>query len=280
MLLVTLRMFYKFVHCIIGHACRFKVVGSLCKKCPTPKEAEAHFLQVSQVSSSSSQSLSQVSDSNDESSLSLCEAAVQTETGVAIQSQRCQTQLSLQPSNGENDELLALSGSFAQPMLEKKISIPGDYLVHSASVIMSWSLQCALQLSQRYWYPSSGWIRFLLPMQTYANGSFGVHGRFLFVQKHKSGMSGEINNNVTFNFYHNNIQVHPCPQDYRLWQQTMYAQFGQKWAKLHHGPLWSVAASDQLDDVTVGKNMKVVYTCILNLRFEQRIFRLRLTFLV
>ena len=43
MLLVTLCMFYKFVHCIIGHACRFKVVGSLCKKYPTPKEAEAHF---------------------------------------------------------------------------------------------------------------------------------------------------------------------------------------------------------------------------------------------
>ena len=25
----------------------------------------------------------------------------------------------------------------------------------------------------------------------------------------------------------------------------MYAQFGQKWAKLHHGPLWSYALSDQ-----------------------------------
>ena len=33
--------------------------------------------------------------------------------------------------------------------------------------------------------------------------------------------------------------------DYRLWLQTMYAQFGQKWAKLHHGPLWSVAPSMQ-----------------------------------
>lgn len=55
----------------------------------------------------------------------------------------------------------------------------------------------------------------------------------------------------------------------------MYAQFGQKWAKLHHGPLWSVAASDQLDDVTVGRNMKVVYTCKLNLTFERRIYRLK-----
>ena len=91
MLLMTLRMFYKFVHCIIGHACRFKVVGSLCKKYPTPKEAEAHFLQESRVSSSSSQSLSQVGDSNGVSSSALCEVPVQTETGVAIQSKQCQT---------------------------------------------------------------------------------------------------------------------------------------------------------------------------------------------
>ena len=48
----------------------------------------------------------------------------------------------------------------------------------------------------------------------------------------------------------------------------MYAQFGQKWAKLHHGPLWSVAASDQLDEVTVERNMKVLYTCKLNLSIE------------
>ena len=91
MLLVTLCMFYKYVHRIMGHACRFKVVGSLCKKYPTPKEAEAHFLQVSQVSSSSSQSLSQVSDSNGVSSSALWKVAVQTETGVALQSKQCQT---------------------------------------------------------------------------------------------------------------------------------------------------------------------------------------------
>ena len=42
------------------------------------------------------------------------------------------------------------------------------------------------------------------------------------------------------------MQVPSCPVDYRLWQQTMYCQFGQKWAKLHHGPLWSVASSSQI----------------------------------
>lgn len=39
-------------------------------------------------------------------------------------------------------------------------------------------------------------------------------------------------------------QVQKCPEDYRLWQQTMYAPFGQKWAKLHHGPLWSIASPE------------------------------------
>ena len=38
-----------------------------------------------------------------------------------------------------------------------------------------------------------------------------------------------------------------CPPDYRLWQQTMYCHFGQKWAKLHHGPLWSVVPSVSTD---------------------------------
>lgn len=30
-----------------------------------------------------------------------------------------------------------------------------------------------------------------------------------------------------------------------MWQQTMYCQFGQKWSKLHHGPMWTAASSSQ-----------------------------------
>ena len=30
-----------------------------------------------------------------------------------------------------------------------------------------------------------------------------------------------------------------CPEDYLLWLQSMYVHFGQKWAKLLHGPMWS-----------------------------------------
>ena len=95
------------MHCTIGNACHYQVVGSLCKKYPTPKEAEAHFLQVPKVSSSSSQSLSQISDSNIMCSSAplLCTAAVQTETSVALQSKQCQTQLSMRPSSSEKLKL-------------------------------------------------------------------------------------------------------------------------------------------------------------------------------
>ena len=41
------------------------------------------------------------------------------------------------------------------------------------------------------------------------------------------------------------LQVPPCPGDYRQWLQSMYCNFGQKWMKLHHGPMWSVAPSMQ-----------------------------------
>lgn len=41
------------------------------------------------------------------------------------------------------------------------------------------------------------------------------------------------------------MQVPPCPMDYRVWQQTMYTHFGQKWSNLHHGPMWNVASCTQ-----------------------------------
>ena len=106
------------------------------------------FLQVSKPSSSSSQSLSQMSDSNSVSSMVCscssdgdsfivysCSSDRDSGTNVVLQSKQCQTQLSLRPSNGEN-ELLALSGSFSQLMLKKKISIAEDNLLHSASAMI------------------------------------------------------------------------------------------------------------------------------------------------
>ena len=33
--------------------------------------------------------------------------------------------------------------------------------------------------------------------------------------------------------------------NYRQWLQTMYCNFGEKWAKLHHGPMWCVTRVEQ-----------------------------------
>ena len=40
-----------------------------------------------------------------------------------------------------------------------------------------------------------------------------------------------------------------CPLDYRLWQQSMYCCFGQKWAKLHHGQMGSVVPAVSTDPI-------------------------------
>lgn len=52
------------------------------------------------------------------------------------------------------------------------------------------------------------------------------------------------------------VKVPSCPTDYRLWQQTMYTQFGQKWSKLHHGPLWSVVSSAQSSEAVTSRSQK------------------------
>lgn len=55
------------------------------------------------------------------------------------------------------------------------------------------------------------------------------------------------------------MQVKSCPQDYRIWQQTMYANFGQKWSKLHHGPLWSFTSSSVSDDASHSRILEVSF---------------------
>ncbi|XP_065891566.1 uncharacterized protein [Dysidea avara] len=50
-------------------------------------------------------------------------------------------------------------------------------------------------------------------------------------------------------FAADNLQSISCPLDYRLWQQTMYSNFGQKWSILHHGPMCRVNSSPQASDI-------------------------------
>ena len=40
-------------------------------------------------------------------------------------------------------------------------------------------------------------------------------------------------------------QIGKCPDDYKQWMTTMYSQFGNKWANLHMGPMWTVATVEQ-----------------------------------
>ena len=46
-------------------------------------------------------------------------------------------------------------------------------------------------------------------------------------------------------------QIPHCPNEIRLWQETMYVQFGQKWSKLHHSPLWSGGEDSQMGTMKV-----------------------------
>ena len=33
--------------------------------------------------------------------------------------------------------------------------------------------------------------------------------------------------------------------DYRQWLQTMYCNFGEKWIRLHRGPMWCATSAEQ-----------------------------------
>ena len=49
---------------------------------------------------------------------------------------------------------------------------------------------------------------------------------------------GLIAHNIAF-FSSNNCSRLQAPDDYKSWMETMYARFGQSWAALHLGPMWS-----------------------------------------
>ena len=42
------------------------------------------------------------------------------------------------------------------------------------------------------------------------------------------------------------MQVGKCLADYAMWLENMYSQFGNKWANLYNGPMWSVAMLEQV----------------------------------
>ena len=44
------------------------------------------------------------------------------------------------------------------------------------------------------------------------------------------------------------LQRKPCPEDYRLWLESMYSLFGTKFVKLFNGPMWKVEPSEMNGD--------------------------------
>lgn len=56
---------------------------------------------------------------------------------------------------------------------------------------------------------------------------------------------GLISHNLKF-FSVDNAGVIKVPDDYKSWMETMYAKFGQSWAALHLGPMWSYDSAEEV----------------------------------
>ena len=56
---------------------------------------------------------------------------------------------------------------------------------------------------------------------------------------------GLIAHNLKF-FASDNVSNLQAPDDYKSWCQSMYTLFGNKWASMHLGPMWSYEVSENI----------------------------------
>jgi len=74
-----------------------------------------------------------------------------------------------------------------------------------------------------------------------------------------------------------------CPSDYRLWLQSMYTIFGQKWLNLYSGPMWKVVGTGQEGAQAVSSSRRTadvrVHVLYFFLDFTVTFCRHELTFL-
>ena len=56
---------------------------------------------------------------------------------------------------------------------------------------------------------------------------------------------GLIAHNLKF-FSSDNVSNLQAPDDYNSWRQSMYTLFGNKWASMHLGPMWSYEVSENI----------------------------------
>ena len=220
----------------LAQACRHKVTGWLAKKFKTPKLSEVHYNQCN----SSSMTDAACAGVNFKPTTTH-DASTQTDD---VDKSVLAHLFKVLPIN---KQLEFLSTMFSEYMLVAfHVIVPEDFLGYTAKAMSQ------LRHSQRTN------VMYNLAKGLGTQRADGSDSRF----PTKCMPMGLIEYAVDF-FANDNLQqvrmpavlVHillslsqiSCPPDYRLWQQTMYCHFGQKWAKLHHGPLWSVVPSVSTD---------------------------------
>ena len=55
------------------------------------------------------------------------------------------------------------------------------------------------------------------------------------------------------------LQMKDCPENYKEWLVTMYTRFGNKWAKLHRGPMWEGDIIEQSEIPTGSEGSSLVH---------------------
>ncbi len=78
---------------------------------------------------------------------------------------------------------------------------------------------------------------------------------------------GLIAHNLKF-FASDNVTNLRAPDDYRSWCQSMYTLFGNKWASMHLGPMWSYEVESEHASIT-GTNDSSLHLDILSQALQE-----------
>ena len=232
----------------------------------TPIDAEKHYFPVS-VSDVQPQPTA-VLNVAVQTELTLSSSAVQTEStyhdvacqappGDGVHRAASQTDTTDYASNlpsqsSADSQLELLSKSYHRYMLANfAISVPDDFLSLAAKAMAqlrrSERTNVLYTLAKGIGTPREDGSDSRFPTRRMPMGLLEHIANFFVAEK--MHMVSAASTSILFttliiiaNFW---FKIPSCPKDYRLWQQTMYVQFGQKWCKLHHGPLWRVVSSTQ-----------------------------------
>ncbi|XP_065917202.1 uncharacterized protein [Dysidea avara] len=195
-----------------ANACRSKVTRWLSKRYKTPKEAEAFYKKDDQLPR-----VPVLSSTADQ---------MKTSSAQTNQVDGC---LIMEMLNQLPEEsrlpLLSELFSLCVSMLFK-LSVPDDFLCLAASAMV----QLSSGGHTNVLYNLAKGMGTLRPDKS--EPRFPINKMLM----------GLVEYTALF-FAFDNLQQISCPLDYRQWLLTMYCNFGEKWVKLHRGPMWCVASS-------------------------------------